>query len=530
MAGTTIIIPLEKILALKPHYNISVDKLQEFKRFYSQIEGEDKRNPIFSKTKKYKMFTKKLIPVNTKIRNSTHNAWQPLVVSKEVDKLKQVVRQYFNKITKDNFSSIKEKLIDEVKEIPYVDIIPLLIDGILKKTYMDKKFINLYVDLCAELWSLTEWHRKMVCIKKTRSGLMWMSNYLEIRTQNKYDGPFKTREKIYEVAFKKINFKNHLLQKLKQEFYKRDEYYKLMDENKQYEEIYNAYKQKVYSILDILFNLFTKRYINESIITTCLVELCGINKEEKVEQNLLAFMYFFEKIVSFISPKVNNYCLIEFKKINRESFSFRTKFLSDDFIKNHKLINKITPNKITPKNKIVQKIERFVKKEITQKEAYLAIQNIIDGNTSPSEIVNNLKKFKYKYKQELITEIIFMKVFNNYHYDYNIIYSKLWYERIIERRDVETSFDLLVDNYEKLVRNNPKGVKNIVTFCYNILKRKSGTSLLKIMVNVLFNNKNKEFFKETFMKIWNKIKDNYKGFNKQIKRLYKVKEVINSIE
>ena len=42
--------------------------------------------------------------------NSTDNAWQPLVVSKEVDKLKQVVRQYFNKITKDNFESIKEKL------------------------------------------------------------------------------------------------------------------------------------------------------------------------------------------------------------------------------------------------------------------------------------------------------------------------------------------------------------------------------------------------------------------------------------
>ena len=524
MAGTNIIIPLEKILALKPHYNISVDNLQEFKKFYSQIEGEDKRKPIFSKTKKYKMFTKKLVPINTKLRNSTDNAWQPLVVSKEVDKLKQIVRQYFNKITKDNFVSIKEKLINEVKEIPYVDIIPLLIDGILKKTYMDKEFINLYVDLCAELWSLKEWHSKMICIKKTSGGLMWMSNYLETKTQNKYDGPFRTREKIYKVAFKKISFKNHLLQKLKQEFYKRDEYYKLMDENKQFEEIYNTYKQKVYSILDILFNLFIKKYINENIITTCLIELGGINKEEKVEQDLLAFMYLFKKLVSFIDPKVNNYCLNHFKKINMEGFSFRTKFLFEDFIKEHKLIE-IKKQEI--KKKEVKKIERFVKKELTQEEAYIKIQNIIDDKTNPSRIVNNLKLFKYKYKQELIAEIIFMKVFDNYHYDYNIIYSKLWYERIIERRDVETSFDLFIDNYEELVKKNPKGVKNLVTFCYNILKRKSGTSFLKIMIHVLFNNKNKSSFKDTFMKIWNKIKDNYEGFDKQIKRLYKVKKVIS---
>ena len=41
--------------------------------------------------------------------------------------------------------------------------------------------------------------------------------------------------------------------------------------------------------------------------------------------------------------------------------------------------------------------------------------------------------------------------FDNYHYDYNVIYSKLWYERIIERRDVETSFDLIIDTQTVLI-------------------------------------------------------------------------------
>ena len=47
------IIPVERMLSLKPHYNISIDDLVGFLDFYKRIEGEDKRNPMFSKTKKY---------------------------------------------------------------------------------------------------------------------------------------------------------------------------------------------------------------------------------------------------------------------------------------------------------------------------------------------------------------------------------------------------------------------------------------------------------------------------------------------
>ena len=541
------IISLERILSLKPHYNISISELNEFKEFYSRVEGEDKRKPMFSKTNKYKKFSKKIAPIN--ISHSSSNAWQPLIVSKEVDKLKQIVRQFCNKITQENFTSIKDKLIEEVKEVPYVDIIPLLIDGIIKKTYMDKDFIDLYVDLCIQLFNLTEWHRKMVCIKRTKKGLLWIPKYLETMEENKYDGPYKTEKEVYEVAFKKINFRYFLLQRLKKEFFKRQEYYDLMEENSNYEEIYNAYKQKVYSIMDIIYHLYEKKHISDSIITTCLAELSGHKKEEKNEKDLIGFIYFFNKVKGLINPKMYNFFLTSFKDINRDNFSFRTSFLMEEFCEENNLIvikevkkedkiQKFEPSKKqvekpktkeNPKTtKKVEKIERFVKKkEITQDEAYSYIQNTIDNNKNSNEIVKKLKNYRYKYKRELIAEIILMKVFNEYNYDYNVIYSKLWYERVIERRDVETGFDLIIDNYEELLEGNPEGENNLIKFCQNILKKRSGISLLKIIINVLFNNRNREPFRNTFMKLWESIKDNYEDFEKQIKRLYKPKKNYN---
>lgn len=526
MATEMNIISIEKILSLKPHYNISIDNLREFLDFYRKIEGEDKRNPMFSKTKKYEMFARKITHVskiNSTLRKGNSNGWKPHVVSKEVDKLKQLVTQYLNKITKEKFKSIKDKLISEVIEIPYLDIIPILANGILKKTYMDKSFINLYIELCAELWSFEDWYKKMICIRN-RNGLYYILNMLEIKKENKYIGPFKNRMDIYKKVLPEINFKKIFVNLLRTEFYKRDEYYKLMEENRDYDDIYYQYKQKVYGIIDIVCYMFDKKYINQNIITTCLVELLGIKKDNILENDILLFIYMFKKIYKYNDPKITNFIIDNVSKMDKENFSFRTKFLLEDLFKDMKKIV-IVEKKIERKVIPVQKIERYIKPPseksqtiITEELAYEEIQQIIDKNIPVYKKFRELKQYKYDKKEPLIVEIILMKVIDNYDIKYNNLYKKLWRDRVIERRHVEKSFDLIIDNYDDLLKTKSNVQSNLINFLYYILSKKSGISLLKIILHVVRNNRNYKHFKTTFNMLWQKIKKIYPTFERQVKR------------
>lgn len=135
-------------------FNIDSNKeielnIDNFLKTYIQIEKTDKYEPIFSLTNKYKSF-----PVNS--NKSTKNFFQNnkwKLNNVNVQKINQEIKLSLNKLSEKTYNNIKNEIFSLLEKNNDQDTLKNFMKELFEKIWFDEKFIELYVQLCYDIWS-----------------------------------------------------------------------------------------------------------------------------------------------------------------------------------------------------------------------------------------------------------------------------------------------------------------------------------------------------------------------------------------
>jgi hypothetical protein len=130
-------------------YDINIDC---FMKQYIQIEKNDKYEPVFSLTDKYKSF-----PVNS--NRSTKNFFQNnkwKINNTSVLKINQDIKLALNKLSSSNYKPISNSIIDILKINNNKNILNIFMKELFEKIWFDESFIDMYVTLCYDIWTHSE--------------------------------------------------------------------------------------------------------------------------------------------------------------------------------------------------------------------------------------------------------------------------------------------------------------------------------------------------------------------------------------
>ena len=135
-------------------FNIDSNKeielnIDNFLKTYIQIEKTDKYEPIFSLTNKYKSF-----PVNS--NKSTKNFFQNnkwKLNNVNVQKINQEIKLSLNKLSEKTYNNIKNQIFSLLEKNNNEDTLKNFMKELFEKIWFDEKFIELYVQLCYDIWS-----------------------------------------------------------------------------------------------------------------------------------------------------------------------------------------------------------------------------------------------------------------------------------------------------------------------------------------------------------------------------------------
>lgn len=300
------------ILSFKNIYKEKNQELVEFVNYYNKIIKEDNIKPIFSKTDKCKSFSNNI--------GKNENSWTPHLYSSPLEQIKHEIISILNKITKNNFGFLSKELICILQKHKYVEILDILVVNILNKTYNDNEFINLYVDLCANIWGLYDWHEKLTSIIKNGSKFCWIKNYYTVQDKIVYSQHFDTIKECKEDIHKNVNLKLNLINILQDNFINRAK----------------QNKKNVYSELQFLTELYNKKYISNKIIHVIMLKLINYPKYTEVNDIDLEGFCIVLNNVSINSLK-NNYIKYVHKILDNNHFCNRTRFMLEN-LSNYKTV------------------------------------------------------------------------------------------------------------------------------------------------------------------------------------------------
>lgn len=213
-----IIYSLEDINKIEKNIDLFSINLNSFLEFYTQIEKNDKYEPMFSLTDKYKSF-----PINSS--KSTKNFFQNNKWKiDQSNKINQNLQLSLNKLSPLNYNKIKNEIFDIL--INNDSIFPCFMKEMFEKIWFDEKFIDLYVNLCYDL-----------------------SNN------------------------DKINYNlNDIILSCKDEFKNRTDYKKIYL-NSDSEELLFINKRKIIGTIEFIGNLYVKEYLDNTVINEVISEL-----------------------------------------------------------------------------------------------------------------------------------------------------------------------------------------------------------------------------------------------------------------
>lgn len=131
--------------------SLTIDKIDinidGFLKRYIQIEKNDKYEPVFSLTDKYKSF-----PINSSKSTKNffqNNKWK--INNSNVLKINQDIKFALNKLSLKNYDSIKNTLIDILKNNSSKNVFNVFMKELFEKIWFDEKFLDMYVQLCYDL-------------------------------------------------------------------------------------------------------------------------------------------------------------------------------------------------------------------------------------------------------------------------------------------------------------------------------------------------------------------------------------------
>ncbi len=144
-----LIYSLEKIQLISNNIEGYDIDISQFMKQYIQIQKNDKYEPIFSLTDKYKSF-----PINS--NKSTKNFFQNnkwKINNTNVLKINQDLKLSLNKLSSSNYRNISNDIITILKKNNNTDVLNIFMKELFEKIWFDEKFIELYVTLCYDIWS-----------------------------------------------------------------------------------------------------------------------------------------------------------------------------------------------------------------------------------------------------------------------------------------------------------------------------------------------------------------------------------------
>ena len=342
----------EKIIDINKNNTMQINILS-FLNKYLDIQKNDKYEPIFSSTSKYKSF-----PSNKEFNNKLfikNNKWK--INNYKKSEFEQNLKLYINQLSLSNFEEKSNDLKKLIKNNNSKKNINIFIKELYDKIFFEEKFLTSYISLCKDLIQ-NEVIDKEDIISYT---ILLFSKRLEyiqkIENEKNDDIKFKLKRQIYgTVQFISLLYINNLLD--------------------------NSF------IIDIINDLLNSNniYTNESLY---IVWEIIHNKN-----------YFCDNIYNELLKKITNY----FNNVNNNRLKLLFKNIQKD--------NNIEKDKNIDKN-INKNIDKNINKNISKTYNLYDYIKIYKYDNNKENFIKNLKTLNKKY---IINELIYLELENNNNY------------------------------------------------------------------------------------------------------------------
>lgn len=305
-ASAPMIYSYPTIVGMKKRYPYKTAVLGWFLDYYKNIVTEDKKNPLFFRTKIYQAFPqnpfhkfKNIRKVGDRWMVGNNNSYQELqsVDRAERDKIHRLIRTKLNQITDINFNQIKEELIHEIMNIEVYELYDILVSEIYDKFIFEKKFQDGYIKLIKQINKKAEISKKLVTISIDENNqFYWFVNtsdsQFNMNTGEQINGPFDTEEKVNESIEKNIQLKFQLIEFIQKQFNKRDEYIREIrrlsekseddpDSNDEIQENIFRIRRNIFGAIEMAGRLYYEKVISINVIHNMLLSLFHFHEYER---------------------------------------------------------------------------------------------------------------------------------------------------------------------------------------------------------------------------------------------------------
>lgn len=294
------------IAGMKKRYPYKTALLGWFLDYYKNIVTEDKKNPLFFRTKIYQAFPqnpfhkfKNIKKVGDRWMVGNNNSYKELqsVDRGERDKIHRMIRTKLNQITEINFNQIKEELIQEIMNIEVFELYDILVSEIYDKFIFEKKFQDGYIKLIKQINKKSEISKKLVTISIDENNqFYWFVNtsdsQFNLNTSEKINGPFNTEEEVMASVEDTIQLKYQLIEFLQKQFNKRDEYISEIrrlseqseddpEANDQIQENIFRIRRNIFGAIEMAGRLYSEKIVSIDVIHNMLLSLFHFHEYER---------------------------------------------------------------------------------------------------------------------------------------------------------------------------------------------------------------------------------------------------------
>ncbi len=289
---------------LKDRYEMDkVNWLSNFLDIYKRIEEEDSKKPIFSQTTKFKKFPNHLKYykyIKFSRDEEVQKKWKIQKPQTEYEKISLFIKSNLNKISEDNFETIKNEFMEELITYDHPELFEILSKEIYDKCILEPIYRRYYIQLCHGIWMSSDIHMNRYEVVDLDGDFYIHFKYpqndygLEKVNNDGMLGSYTSEMECHHEAYKLMNFKRYFVHYLEDKFQHKDvKFGKLQLEDDEFFER----KKQILGFVEIVWLLYQERYIHMDIIHIMILHFLHINNDdfEPVEEIEMESVYFLIK-------------------------------------------------------------------------------------------------------------------------------------------------------------------------------------------------------------------------------------------
>lgn len=344
----------QKILEINKNNTMNIN-ISSFLNKYTEIQKNDKYEPIFSSTSKYKSF-----PSNREFNNKLfikNNKWK--INNYKKSEFEQNLKLYINQLSFSNFDKKSNELENLLKNNISKKNINIFIKELYDKIFFEETCLTLYVSLCEKLINNNRINQTDI----TSYSLFLFSKKFEyiskLEHENNDDIKFKLKRQIFgTVQFISLLYINKLFENLKMINIINE----LLDSNNKY------INESLYLIWEIIHN---KHHFDNNTYKNLSIKIS--NNFNKISDNRLKLLF---KNINYKieeNNKIDNTCnLYDYIKIYKKDNN------KENLIKNLKTFDKIYV------------LNELIYLEFENNNMYIKILQLLSNKKELLNIINNL--------------------------------------------------------------------------------------------------------------------------------------------